>query len=70
MTKGRVLSRHLIGRASISISIIESIIVITIIIIIILRSEATGEGGEGVASGEKPPIDTCHRAIRPTRMFT
>ena len=35
VTKGRVSSRHLIGRASISISIIGSIIVITIIIIIL-----------------------------------
>ena len=38
----RVSNRHLIGRASISISIIRSIIVITIIIILILRSRSHG----------------------------
>ena len=38
----RMSSRHLIGRASISISIIWSIIVITIIIILILRSRSHG----------------------------
>ena len=38
----RVSSRHLIGKASISISIIWSIIVITIIIILILRSRSHG----------------------------
>ena len=34
------------------------------------NSEATGEGGEGVASRAKPPIDAYHHAIRLTRMFT
>ena len=62
----KVSSRHLIGRASISISII----VITIIITLILKSEVTREGGEGVASGAKPPIDTCRRTIRSIRTFT
>ena len=37
VTKGRVSSRHFIGKASISIIIIRSIIVITIIIILILK---------------------------------
>ena len=34
------------------------------------ESKATGEGGEGVASKAKPPMDACHRAIQPTRTFT
>ena len=62
----RVLSRHLIGRASISIIII---IVITIIIILSLRIRSHWGGG-GEASGAKPPMITYCRAIRLTRTFT
>ena len=62
----RVSSRHLIGRASISIIII---IVITIIIILSLRIRSHWGGG-GEASGAKPPMIACRRAIWPTQMFT
>ena len=34
------------------------------------KSEATGEGDGGEASGAKPPMIACRRAIQLTRMFT
>ena len=67
VTKGKVSSRRLIGRASISV-IIWSIIVI--IIIIIILSIGIRWGGEGVGSGVKPPIAACRHAIQPTWTFT
>ena len=71
VTKGKVSSRHLIGRASISI-IIWSVIIITIIIIIILsiRIKSKWMRWWRSRSGAKLPIATCRRAIWPTRTFT
>ena len=66
----RVSSRHLIGRASISIIIIRNIIVITIIIIFILRIRSQGRRWWRVASGANSPMVAYRLAMRPTRTFT
>ena len=66
----RVSSRHLIGRASISIIIIRSIIVITISSILILRIKSHGRRWWRSSLRSKLPMVACRLVMRLTWTFT